>query len=80
MCRFVPFMMVLSLAIQRASAETEILPVHGTPVFDANRLSDFRFVGKGPKADFSQVTIEGQPFDRVIRVQVAAQTPNVYDV
>lgn len=80
MRRFVPLMMVLSLAFQRASAGAEISPVKGTPVVDAAKLSDFRLVGKGPKADFSFVAIEGQPFDQVIRVQVAAQTPNVYDV
>ena len=37
-------------------------------------------VGKGPKADFSMVAVEGQPFDRAIRVHVTAQPPHVYDV
>ncbi len=75
---FVLLMMVLSLAFQRACAGTELLPVKGTPVVDATKLSDFRLIGEGLKADFSFIAVEGQPFDRAIRVQVAAQTPNVY--
>jgi len=76
----VPLIIVLSLAFQCAFAEEEKLPVKGTPAFDAGKLSDFRLLGHGPKADFSFVAIEGQPFDRGIRVQVAARTPNAYDV
>ena len=72
--------MVFSLAVLRSATGEETLPVEGTPVIDATNLSEFRMVGKGPKADFSMVAVEGQPFDRAIRVHVAAQPPNVYDV
>ena len=37
-------------------------------------------MARGRKRTSHSSLIEGQPFDRVIRVQVAAQTPNVYDV
>ena len=72
--------MLLSLAAAKALPAAETLPVEGTPVVDAAKLSGFRLVGKGPKADFSMVPVEGQPFGRAIRVQVAAQPPNAYDV
>ena len=76
----VTFAIVLSLVVSCAWAETETLSIEGTPVVDAVNLSGFRLVGRGPKADFSLVSVEGQPFGRAIRVQVAAQPPNVYDV
>jgi endo-1,4-beta-xylanase len=58
----------------------EKLPVKASPVCDGSRLSDFRLLGKEPKADYSFVPVTGQPFSRAIRVNVAARTPNGYDV
>jgi endo-1,4-beta-xylanase len=79
MLRLLSFVLFL-LLVADCFAAAEPLPVQGTPVLDGSKLPDFRLVGKGPKADFSFVPVEGQSFDRAIRVQVAAQTPNVYEV
>jgi len=56
------------------------LPVQGTPVFVAAKLSDFRLDGQGPRAEYSSTPVEGQAFDWAIRVRVAGQTPNAWDV
>jgi endo-1,4-beta-xylanase len=71
---------VLLFACRLALAVQDVAPAQGTPTFVASRMSDFRLLGQGAKAEYSSAVVEGQSFDWAIRVRVAARTTPVYDV
>ncbi len=71
--------MVLLAATGEAFAD-EDFQVKGTSAFDVGQLSDFHLFGQTPDAAYSFVVVTNQPFEKAIRVQVAAPTPNVWDV
>jgi endo-1,4-beta-xylanase len=71
---------VLLFACRLALAVQEGAPAQGIPPFVASKMSDFRLLGQGPKAEYSSTVVEGQSFDWAIRVRVAARTTNAYDV
>ncbi len=70
---------VLLAAVGEASAN-EAFQAKGTPAFDEGQLSDFRLLGQTPNAAYSFVVVTNQPFKEAIRIQVAAPTPNAWDV